>query len=282
MKIGEMRIDSLIDGEFRLDHSEIYVGEDPPTDRDWEPYKRFLDPVTGQSVGTVGSFLVRYRDKVVLVDTAYGPQPKGQEVFDCGGLRSALWAVGVSPLEVTDLLFTHLHVDHIGWTTLDGQPYFPNARIHVDEREWTHYNDPNYELEPWEPFCMRSDEDLVPNRFRPVLDRVEIFQSGQEVLRGITALDAAGHSPGHTVFELTSNDEVGLLVGDLAHTQGELVEEGWEFYVNLHPTQAMESIDWFRKYLYDKGIPFAASHFTGMRWGRIVKGESRPLAYEEL
>lgn len=282
MKIGEMQIDSLIDGEFRLDHREMYLGDNPPTDEDWGPYKRFLDPVTGELVGTVGGYLVRFGDRVALVDNGYGPKLEGQTVFDCGALRSALWAAGVNSLEVTDLLFTHLHLDHIGWTTIDGKPYFPNATIHADERDWNHYNDSDYELEEWEPFCMRSAEDTVANWFEPVRDRVVLFQSDQEVLPGIRALDAAGHSPGHTVFELSSGSDTGFLVGDLAHTPGELVEEGWEFYVNGDTTAALESIDRFRKILYDSGAPFSASHFPGMRWGRIVKGDERPLVFQEI
>ena len=283
MKIGEMQIDSLIDGEAAVDPALLYGGEAPPTEEDWEPYRKFLDPCTGQAINTIGGFLVRFGDRVVLVDAGMGPQIGGQEIYACGALRSAFWAVGVSPTEVTDLVFSHLHTDHIGWTTIDGKPYFPNAAVHVDRHEWEHYTDPNYELEPWEPFGIRSDEDLVPNRFKPVLDRIQLFGPEDEILPGFTAFAAAGHSAGHTVFELKSNGEAGFLINDLAHTQGELVE-GWDLAFNYRSAEALESIDTWRRHLYDTKLPFAASHFPGMRWGRLVGGESesRSILYEEI
>jgi hypothetical protein len=84
------------------------------------------------------------------------------------------------------------------------------------------------------------------------------------------------------VIELTSHGEKGLLIGDLVHTQGELVE-GWDFYINYDRAQATEAIDRFRAYLYDKKLPFAAAHFPGMRWGRLVTGTGNSsIAYETL
>ncbi|RYE40381.1 MAG: MBL fold metallo-hydrolase [Hyphomicrobiales bacterium] len=281
MQIGDIRIDSLIDGEAVLDPLGLYGGEHPPTEHDWEPYKRFLDPCTGQQINTIGSYLIRFDDRVILQDAGMGPQAGGQEVFACGALRSAMWDIGVSPLDVTDIIYSHLHFDHIGWTTINGRPYFPNAAIHIDKRDWDYYTDPDYVLESWETGIVRSDEDLVQNRFKPVLDRIEFFEGDQEVFPGVRALEASGHTPGHTVLELNSRGEKGLLIGDLVHTQGELVE-GWEFYVNHDVPKAVEAIERFRKYIYDNKLPFAAAHFPGMKWGQLVKDEAGRIAYETI
>lgn len=281
MNIGDIRIDSLIDGEAAMDpHAGLFGGDHPPTESDWEPYKRFLDPCTGQMINTVGSFLIRYGDRVVLQDTGMGPEP-GSDIFACGALRSSMWAAGISPLDVTDIIFSHLHTDHIGWTTIDGKPYFPNAAIHIDRREWEHYTNPDSVLEVWEPNLLRSDEDKVENRFKPVLDRIELFEADQEILPGINAMEASGHTPGHTVLELSSRGEKGLLIGDLAHSHGELVD-GWEFYFNRDLPKAIDALEWFRKYLYDNNLPFAAAHFPGMPWGRLVKDDNRKLGYEVI
>jgi glyoxylase-like metal-dependent hydrolase (beta-lactamase superfamily II) len=282
MQIGDMRIDSLIDGEAALDpHAGIFVGDNPPTEADWEPFNRFLDPCTGQMINTVGSYLIRYGDRVVLQDTGMGPQIGGQEVFACGALRSSMWAAGVSPLDVTDIIFSHLHTDHIGWTTINGKPYFPNATIHIDRRDWDHYTSPDSVLEDWEPNLMRSEEDKVENRFKPVLDRIEFFEGDQEILPGINAMEASGHTPGHTVLELSSRGEKGLLIGDLVHSHGELVD-GWEFFFNRDLPKAIEAVERFRKLLYDTNLPFAAAHFPGMKWGKLVKGDAGQVAYETI
>jgi glyoxylase-like metal-dependent hydrolase (beta-lactamase superfamily II) len=281
VQIGDIRVDSLIDGEAVLDPHGLYGGEHPPGEEEWGPYKKYLDPCTGQQINTVGSYLIRVGDRVILHDAGMGPQPWGQEVFASGALRSAMWAAGVSPLDVTDIIYSHLHLDHIGWTTLGGKPYFPNAAIHIDKRDWDYYTDPGYVPEEWEQYVARSAEDFVPGRFKPVLDRIEFFEGDQEILPGIAALEASGHTPGHTVVELTSRGEKGLLIGDLVHTQGELVE-GWMFYVNKDTGKALEAIERFRKYVYDRKIPFAAAHFPGMKWGRLVKGDAGKIAYETI
>jgi glyoxylase-like metal-dependent hydrolase (beta-lactamase superfamily II) len=281
MRIGEIRIDALIDGEAVLDKDGLYVGDTPPSDADWAPYVKYLDPCTGQQINTIGSYLIRFGDRVILHDAGLGPDPV-LPPFKGGALRSALWALDVSPLDITDVIYSHLHIDHIGWTSVNGRPYFPNAAIRIDKRDWQHYSPDDYQLEDWEVPVTVPERDLVSVRFAPVLDRIELFEGDTEVLPGVVAMDASGHTPGSTVIELRSNGERGLLLGDLVHTQGELIE-GWEFAINHDSAKAAESIERFRKYLYDNQLPFAAAHFPGLKWGRITKAQSRTgLAYETL
>ncbi|WP_432013612.1 MBL fold metallo-hydrolase [Streptomyces cucumeris] len=276
-----MRVDGLIDGEAVLDKEGLYVGDNPPGDDDWAPYAKYLDQCTGQQINTVGSYLIRHGDRVILQDAGMGPEPT-LPPFTGGGLRSALWALGVSPLDITDVIYSHLHIDHIGWTSVGGKPYFPNATLRIDRRDWDHYSRPDYKMEDWEIPVTHAERDLVSKRFAPVLDRIELFDGDTEPLPGIVALDASGHTPGSTVLELRSDGEKGLLIGDLVHTQGELVE-GWEFVINHDRRMAAEAIERFRKYIYDNKIPFAAAHFPGLLWGRLKKDPGGSgIAYETL
>lgn len=281
MQIGDMRIDALIDGEAAVPRDGFYLGDPPPGDEEWAPFARYLDPCTGQQINTIGSYLIRYDDKVVLHDAGMGPEPT-LPPFTGGGLRSALAALEVSPLDVTDIIYSHLHIDHIGWTTVEQKPYFPNATLRIDRRDWEHYSPPDYRMEEWEVGVTHADRDLVSIRFAPVLDRIELFEGSQELLPGIAAMEASGHTPGHTVLELSSRGERGLLIGDLVHTQGELVGS-WDFAISHDHAKAIEAVDRFRGYLYDNALPFAAAHFPGMRWGRLVKnGAGSGIAYATL
>jgi glyoxylase-like metal-dependent hydrolase (beta-lactamase superfamily II) len=281
MKIGDMRIDGLIDGEAALDKDGLYTGDDPPGEHDWAPYTRYLDPCTGQVINTVGSYLIRDNGRVILHDAGLGPDPT-LGPFRGGGLRSALSALGVSPLDITDVIYSHLHIDHIGWTSVNGQPYFPNATIHIDKRDWDHYSRPDYEMEDWEIPVTNTERDLVSVRFAPVLDRIKLFEGDAEVLPGVVAMDASGHTPGSTVIELRSAGEKGLLIGDLVHTQGELVE-GWEFSIHHDHAKATAAVERFCKYVYDHRLPFAAAHSPGLKFGRITKGNhGSGLVYETI
>lgn len=275
-----MRIDGLIDGEAVLPTEGLYGGDPAPSANDWAPYAKYLDPCTGQQINTIGSYLIRYADKVVLHDAGIGPDPP-LPPFAGGGLRSSLWALDVSPLEVTDVIYSHLHIDHIGWTSIGGRPYFPNATLHIDRRDWEHYSRHDYQLEDWEVAITNVERDLVPVRFASVLDRINLFEAEKELLPGIVAVEASGHTPGHTVVELRSRGEKGLLIGDLVHTQCELVE-GWEFTINHDHAKANQAIERFRRYLYDTKTPFAAAHFPGLRWGQLVRGGRSGIVYENL
>jgi glyoxylase-like metal-dependent hydrolase (beta-lactamase superfamily II) len=278
MQIGDIRIDAIIDGETAVSHEVLYLaGAD---EESWAPYKKYFDCCTGLELNTLGSYLIRYDDKVVLHDTGIGPKPAFP--FVGGALRSGLWAHDVSPLDVTDVIFSHLHLDHIGWTSVSGKSFFPNATIHVDRRDWDFFSSPDYQLQEWEAPVTDPEADPVSIRFAPVKEQIRFYESEGELLPGIVALDASGHTPGSVVIELSSRGERGLLIGDLVHTQGELAEDGWQFAIHHDPEKAMASIERFRKRIYDERLPFAAAHFPGMKWGRLVKGPGPVPVYETI
>lgn len=272
MRIGQMQIDPLIDGEAAVPPEIGYVN---PTD--WTDFQHYLDPCTGLQINTLGGFLVRYDDKVVLVDAGIGPKPTFP--FVGGSLRSALFAVDVSPLEITDVIFTHLHADHIGWATVDGKPYFPNATYRCDKRDWDFFCAPDYQMPEWEAMATDPATDAAAVRLAPVESRMEFFEGSQEVLPGIESVEASGHTPGSTVLRLTSDGEHGMLLGDLVHTQPELTEDRWHFYAHIDGEAGMNSIERIRRELVDKKMPFAAAHFPGLKWGQLTMDGAR-LSYE--
>lgn len=274
MRIGDMQIDPLIDGEAAVPPEAGYAN---PTD--WSAFEHYLDPCTGLQINTLGGFLVRFDDKVVLVDAGVGPKPTFP--FVGGSLRSALFAVGVSALDVTDVIFTHLHADHIGWATVDGKPYFPNATYRADRRDWDYFCDPGYEPPDWERAATDFPVDAAAVRLAPVAARMEFFEGSQEIFVGIESIEASGHTPGSTVLRLSSAGEQGFLLGDLVHTQPELTEDRWHFWAHLDAEAGMNSIERVRKVLIDTKAPFAAAHFPGLKWGQLSTDGAR-VVYEAI
>jgi glyoxylase-like metal-dependent hydrolase (beta-lactamase superfamily II) len=121
VRVGEIEITPVLDGSFDLPASAMYTkpaGE-------WGPHQQFLND-DGTLTLDVGGFLVRSGDRLALVDTGFGPWAQGR-------LLSSLADAGVRPEEVTDLLFTHLHFDHIGWASEGERAVFPNAVVRFDE-----------------------------------------------------------------------------------------------------------------------------------------------------
>ncbi|SFI61332.1 MULTISPECIES: MBL fold metallo-hydrolase [Microbacterium] len=271
MQIGSMKITPLLDGEILAEPSGYYTNVD---DEDWEPHSHLLDECTGKLAVTVGGHLVRHGNRVIVVDTGNGPQPVFP--FVGGAFRSALAAAHVKPHEVTDVIFTHLHLDHIGWASLDGKPFFPNATYRVDRRDWDFFMDPDYDMPDWEEQLSVPSRDAAAVRLAPIADRIEFFEGDDEVLPGIHSIEAAGHTPGSAVLELVSDRERGVLIGDLVHAQPELIaEKGWDFFAHVDPKVGLDSTRRISKWLADEKLPFAGAHFTGMTWWRIDTADGR-------
>jgi len=145
--------------------------------------------------------LIRGRGRVALIDTGgFGVRKL---------LVERLAHHGLKPAGVTDLLVTHAHHDHcINWTL------FGRARIVVGERElaWA-------VQEPW-------GETPVPELYVRELETwptVHKARDGEEVLPGITAHVAPGHTPGHLMFVLSGHDRDVIFTGDAAKNRAELV-----------------------------------------------------------
>jgi len=248
---------------------------------DWKEHEQFLDPCTGNYVNTLGGFLIRSGDRVIVLDTGIGSKPMYPWLG--GGFRSSLLSKGVAPGDVTDVVFSHLHLDHIGWAAQHGKPFFSNATYRCDRRDWDFFVSPDYEMPEWESSTSNPAEDSAANRLAPVASRMEFFEGSQGLFPGISTIESSGHTPGSTVLLLESGGEKGLLLGDLVHSEPELYDDNWDFVNHVDHDAGRESIEKIRKLILDEVIPFAAAHFTGMRWGRLTRNRvGDPLGYEAL
>ena len=278
MKVGDITIVALIDGETAYPGEFLYTNKER---EDWKSHEQYLDPCTGNYVNTVGGFLIRSGDRVIVLDTGIGAKPKYPWLG--GGFRSSLLSRGVAPHDVTDVVFSHLHLDHIGWATQHGKPFFPNATYRCDKRDWDFFVSPDYEIPEWEASTSNPAEDAAANRLAPVASRMEFFEGAQGLFPGVSTLEASGHTPGSTVLLLAAAGEKGLLLGDLVHSEPELYDENWDFVNHVDHKAGMASIEKIRKMILHEDIPFAAAHFTGMRWGRLSRNRTPgPLTYETL
>lgn len=197
-RIGEIEAVALKDGEMAL----------PAADSTASPWANASEVAavltgSGQTDGlvhlSVQPLLVRTGGRVVLIDTGAAGQ-MGTE----GKLLASLRAAGVEPGQVTDVLISHSHGDHIGGLAgADGGLAFPNAVIRMSVAEWV-------------------DLQANPGSFRPLIEamrpKVQTFQPGAQVVPGVTAVALAGHTPGHTGYEIVSGADRLLYIGDAMHS----------------------------------------------------------------
>jgi len=155
--------------------------------------------------------LALYQDgeRTVLFDIGSGPD----FMPSAGNLLEGLDAAGVAPEDITHVVFTHAHPDHI-WGLLDefDEPLFYDATYMMGRGEWDYW---------WNPETVNTIGDAraafavgAKRRMEVIEDSVQLFDAGDEVLPGISAIATHGHTPGHMSFEVRNGTDSALVLGD--------------------------------------------------------------------
>jgi glyoxylase-like metal-dependent hydrolase (beta-lactamase superfamily II) len=260
MKIGELLIEPVFDGVMSAAATQAFKGT---TDEMWAPHRRFLNP-DGTVEFALGGFLVRGPgERLMLVDTGIGPRSGpamgGSGSFTGGELLTSLAAQGVQAADITDVVFTHLHFDHVGWASRDGAVVFPNATYRCDSRDWEHF---------------RGNERVQPV-LGPIEDRLVTWDGSGPLGGGIDTMSAPGHTPGSTIIVLSSGDARGLLLGDVVHCPVELEDDEWAGLGDVDPELAKRTRNKLAREIEGTDVPVAAAHFPGMVFGRLLSANGR-------
>jgi glyoxylase-like metal-dependent hydrolase (beta-lactamase superfamily II) len=263
MQIGDIRVDGVLDGIARAVPSEAFRwgasegagrGLD---DADWEPHRQFLAD-DGMLEMALGGFLVRTGERVVLVDAGIGVFDRG--VFKSGALLDSLRDLGVGPEDVTDVVFTHLHFDHTGWASRDGEPVFPRATYRCDVADWEHFV---------------PHDERATRKLAPIEGRLETWDHDDTVLPGIDVRRAPGHTPGSAILVLSSGTSRAMLLGDVVHCPVELIDDEWATIGDVDPVLAKQTRVALARELESADMPVAAAHFPGLEFGRLLAGDGR-------
>jgi glyoxylase-like metal-dependent hydrolase (beta-lactamase superfamily II) len=212
----------------------------------------------------LGGFLVRGPgDRMTLVDAGLGPQSgtmrNGAGSFTGGELINSLAALGVRPEHITDVVFTHLHFDHVGWASQDGAVVFPNAAYRCDVRDWDHFR----------------DNERVKSTLDAIEQRLETWDTSGPLLPGLDVMTAPGHTPGSTIVVMSSGTARGMLLGDVVHCPVELLEEEWAGVGDVDPELAKRTRNALARELEGTDTPVAAAHFPGLVFGRLLSANGR-------
>jgi len=209
LMVGDMEVTALSDGvlSFRVHDLLTHIA---PAALDADLARAFLkEPVDF----SINAFLINTGSKLVLIDTGVGTGmgPKG------GRLLSNLQAAGYRPEQVDDIYITHMHGDHIGNLTSSGQANFTHADVHCAQAEADYWlSEAQMQKAPADK---RDGFKAAMAAFKPYIDSKHFkpFRGNVELLPGIQAIAAPGHTPGHTVYQVTSRGETLILWGDLMH-----------------------------------------------------------------
>jgi glyoxylase-like metal-dependent hydrolase (beta-lactamase superfamily II) len=276
-------------------------------------------PGNGRYIVTFGAFLVASGDQLVLLDAGLGPAAAADGVFRCssaddasreaygqlfrnfgrseeyingrlddlstqtveyGMLASSLKAVGVDPRDITDVVFSHLHPDHVGWASADGSSYFSNANLWCHEADAEHFLG---ERAPDEAHYMAM-YGVAPTKDRllPVMNQLKTWDRDRSVAPGIDLRHVPGHTPGSSVCVISSNGERAIMMGDVVHCPLELTADEWSVMADVDPLLALKSKQALLPELEDGKVHIGSPHFAGLRYGRLLaQDDSRSWVWDE-
>ena len=193
---------------------------------------------------SVCAFLVKTQGKEILFDAANGA-PDSQ-------LLPKLSSLEVKPEDIDHIFITHLHGDHIGGLTAEDKAVFPNAQLHINTDE----------LDAW--MAMPAEQTT---RLKKIIelykDRLHAFTIEDTLPCGIKAIEAYGHTPGHTVYQVGKN----IIAGDIMH--GTALQVDYPQYsarFDMDKEKAVETRKAIMKTAEDQGLKVYGMHFPEPYW----------------
>lgn len=250
-KVGDITLTAINDG-FARRPLEDFVRNAELGDVKKAMEAAFLPPDALNITFT--TLVLQQGDRLTLIDTGNG---------DSGAPTSGSWAAnfkaaGFDPKNVTTVVFSHFHGDHInGFRLKDGTAMFPNAEVMVPAAEWAFWTDESKVSAA--PDAMKGAFAAVKRVFGPVAKDVKQFEPGKEILPGVTAVAAPGHTPGHTVFAVNSGSGKLMIMSDTTN----------------HPALFVRNPDWSA--VFDMDGPQAAT--TRRKLLDMVSAERMQVAF---
>ena len=206
--LGDVEITALSDGTFQMDTGEmLHISPQQLAPALTRAYLK--SPVET----SVNGFLVNTGSKLVLVDTGagtlFGPT--------LGRLLGNLEASGYRPEQVDEIYITHMHGDHVGGLLADGKPAYPNAVVRAARQEADFWlSKPHMDAAPKD---RKEGYQAAMNMLNPYIaaGKFKPFDGDIELVPGIRARAAHGHTAGHTVYLVESKGQKLVVWGDLMH-----------------------------------------------------------------
>lgn len=233
-RLGDMEITAINDG-YATRPLEGFIRNAELADVKRAMAESFLSESALQITFT--TLVVRSGGRTILLDTGNG---------DSGAPTSGTWmknfrAAGFDPDAVDTVVISHFHGDHInGLRRKDGSAVFPKAEIVVPEAEWAFWMD--------DARAAGAPDGLKPvfagarRVFGPIAKDVRRIADGREAVAGVRALAAYGHTPGHTVYRLSSGSAAMVFVADITNHPALFVRHPeWSAVFDVEAERARET-----------------------------------------
>lgn len=207
--LGDFEVTALSDGTVALPVDKLLNNSKP---------EKTLKALQKYHLSTpldtsVNAYLINTGSKLVLIDagaaTLFGPT--------LGRLSNSLKAAGYTPEQVDEVYITHMHGDHVGGLMNGAQMAFPNAIVRADQRDADFWlSQANMDKAPADSKGAFQGAMASLNLYVKA-GKFKAFDGDTELVPGVKAVAARGHTPGHTIYAVESKGQKLMLWGDLMH-----------------------------------------------------------------
>jgi glyoxylase-like metal-dependent hydrolase (beta-lactamase superfamily II) len=224
LRIGEIDVLVVSDGVLPLPTTMLGYNAEPTVRAAWM-HDMFLPPDAFDWALNV--VLVRSGGQTILIDAGLGADPE-LNLPRAGQTIRRLEAAGIDLGAVTDVVLTHMHMDHVGGLLVEGvkERLRPDLRIHVAAAEVKFWESPDFSrtsMPQGFPDALRS----AAKRFaREYQSQLRLFDDEQQVAPGIFVRRTGGHTPGHSVVRIASGGDALTFAGDAVFAVG-FDQPGW-------------------------------------------------------
>ncbi len=267
LRVGEIDVLVISDGVFSLPATTLATNVDPADLAAWLNDRLQPPDVYKWPLNVV---VVRSGGQSVLIDAGMGAEYP--DFPRAGGLMAQrLEAAGIDPASLTDVVLTHLHVDHVGGLLADGlrRRLRPNVPIHLAAAEAEFWASPDFSrnsFPPGMPDVLRSAArrclDVYHSQLRP-------FETQHEVAPGVVISRTGGHTPGHSVVRLASGGERLTFLGDAVFPD-HFDRPDWYNAFDHDPEEAVRVRVRLLKELAVTREPLVAAHLSFPSVGRVA------------
>jgi glyoxylase-like metal-dependent hydrolase (beta-lactamase superfamily II) len=217
LRVGEIDVLVVSDGVLLLPGAMLAHNADPAVRAAWLD-DMFLPPDAFD--WALNAVVVRSGGRTILIDAGMGME--FPDLPKSGRLGLRLEAAGIDLASVTDVVLTHMHMDHVGGLLVDGvkEQLRPDLRIHVAAAEAKFWESPDFSrvnMPPGFPDALRQTAKRFLKEYR---SKLRTFEEQHEVAPGVVVTRTGGHTPGHSVVRLKSGGDRLTFAGDLVFQVG--------------------------------------------------------------
>ncbi|MGY0569819.1 MBL fold metallo-hydrolase [Bradyrhizobium sp. RDM12] len=267
LQIGEIDVLVISDGVLPLPTAMLGHNADPAVRAAWM-HNMFLPPDAFD--WPLNAVVVRSGGKTILIDAGLGSDPD-LNLPRAGQLIKRLESAGIDLGSVTDVVLTHMHMDHIGGLLVTGvkEQLRPDVQIHVAAAEVKFWDSPDFShtsMPPGFPDALRATAKRFAKEYRKQLRQ---FDDEYEVAPGVVVRRTGGHTPGHSIVRVAAGGDALTFAGDAVFTVG-FDHPDWYNGFEHDPEEATRVRARLLKELAATGELLVATHMPFPSLGRVA------------